>query len=70
MLTKIMSNLSSVYEVEDISNAVRNEKDNMDLDMSELDSIEERLDIINRLKRKYGGTIEDIIRYKEELRKA
>ena len=64
---EIMSRLEAVfYEVEDISNAVRNEKDNMDLDMSELDSIEERLDIINRLKRKYGGTIEDIIRYKEE----
>ena len=48
---EIMSRLEAVfYEVEDISNAVRNEKDNMDLDMSELDSIEERLDIINRLK--------------------
>ncbi|NLN04963.1 MAG: DNA repair protein RecN [Clostridiaceae bacterium] len=63
---EILSRIEAVfYEVEDIANAVRNEKDNMDLDMSELDSIEERLDMINRLKRKYGGTIEDILRYRD-----
>jgi len=34
-----------------------------DFSQAELDGIEERLDLISNLKRKYGNTIEDINKY-------
>ncbi len=38
----------------------------LNFDANELNEIEKRLDILGNLKRKYGRTIEEIIRYKEE----
>ena len=35
------------------------------MDPAELDRIEERLDLIFRLKRKYGGSVEEILAFKE-----
>jgi DNA repair protein RecN (Recombination protein N) len=51
------------YRLEDIHVTVRDYLENIESDPERLTAIEDRLDLINRLKRKYGPTIEDILRY-------
>ncbi len=50
-----------LYELEDIFSEIRAADGQFDFDENELDEIEERLDIIFRLKQKYGGSVEDIL---------
>ena len=74
-ITEYDSKLNEIYErlnstsieLEDIIYQIRDYRDSMDFDESEADSIEARLDLINTLKRKYGNTIEEIIKYKNEI---
>lgn len=55
------------YEIEDIAEAVRSLSDYGEGDpTARLDKIEERLELINRLKRKYGADIGGILRFKAE----
>lgn len=42
-------------------------KDNMNYDRNELDSINERIYLLDSLKKKYGSTMEEIISYKNEI---
>lgn len=56
------------YELEDISSQLRDHLDTLEFDPRELDDIEERLDAINRLKKKYGGSIAEILAYCEKAR--
>ncbi|MDD4493385.1 MAG: DNA repair protein RecN [Eubacteriales bacterium] len=51
------------YKLEDIVTNIRNERDVVDFTPGLLDSVEERLNVIEKLKRKYGGTIEGILQY-------
>lgn len=55
------------YELEELSFGLDDYIANVDFNQDELKRIEERLDLINRLKRKYGDSIEEILEYKEEL---
>ncbi|MDO4744561.1 MAG: DNA repair protein RecN, partial [Clostridia bacterium] len=50
-----------IAEAEDIASDINSCLSKTDFNMAELDLIEERLDLINNLKRKYGNTIEEII---------
>ncbi len=52
-----------IAEVEDISADINSSLSKTDFSMAELDRIEERLDLINNLKRKYGNTIEEILEF-------
>ena len=54
------------YQAEDLARELRSYCDRIEHDPARLEAIEERLDLIFRLKRKYGDTIEDVIRYKDE----
>lgn len=54
------------YELEDISTQLREQLDALEFDPQELDDIEERLDAISRLKKKYGGSIAEILAYCEK----
>lgn len=58
-----------LYKLEDISIQLRTYRDSIELDPDRLSQVEDRLDLIKRLKRKYGNTIEEIISYKENLEK-
>ena len=58
---------SIYYELQEISRDISDYKKNIYFDEEERDFIEERLDLINSLKRKYGNTIEEILSYKEEI---
>lgn len=51
------------YILEDVARTIRNEYDSLEYSPERLNDIESRLNEINQLKRKYGGTVEDILEY-------
>jgi DNA repair protein RecN (Recombination protein N) len=55
-----------VYQLEDIKGELRTYRDTIEFNDSEIDLLEERLDLINKLKRKYGNSIEEVLKYKEK----
>ena len=64
------SDLKNVYyELQEIARDISSNKDEMCFNEEERDEIEERLDLIHSLKRKYGNTIDEILEYKEEIKK-
>ncbi len=67
-LSSLSERASSVaYELEEIFSEVRNLDSRFEFDPQELDEIEERLDLIFRLKQKYGGSVEEILQKYAEL---
>ena len=58
-----------IAETEDIASDINSCLSKTDFSMAELDSIEERLDLISNLKRKYGNSIEEIIAFGEKAEK-
>lgn len=67
-VSKLSERLLSVYyEVEDIADSVESIANSYEVD-EDIDCIEERLDLINKLKRKYGSTIDRILQYMDEQR--
>ncbi len=66
---KLSSDLKSIYyELQELARDVNSYKENMDFDEEERNFIEERLDLIYSLKRKYGNTIEEILKYNDETK--
>ncbi len=57
-----------MYQVQDVAEEVRDARDGLSFSGDELESIESRLDIIHRLRRKYGATCEDILHYLEKAK--
>ena len=55
------------YDLQELSRDVKAFQDEMDFDEAEKQKIEERYDLIHDLKRKYGNSIEEILKYKEEI---
>ena len=65
-LTELNSRLESVlYELEDIAYQIRDYRNSVDFNPHRLAEIEERLDFIYRLKRKYGNCISEILAYQK-----
>ena len=56
------------YELDDIAELVRDAMSEIEYDPSELDDIEERLDLLYRLSKKYGETEEDMLEYLAKAR--
>ena len=54
---------SSQANIEDAAFELRGYLDRLDPDPSRLAEIEDRLDLMHRLKRKYGGTLEEVLLY-------
>jgi len=54
--------------LEELGRSMRAYRDSVDLDPRRLASVEERLRLINHLKRKYGDSIEEILGYAEKAR--
>ena len=50
-------------ELQDVAQEVREYRDRVEYDPQRLDDIEDRLDLLNRLKRKYGATVEEVLAY-------
>lgn len=58
-----------MYQVQDVAEEIRDARDDLSFSADELDKIEARLDIIHRLRRKYGATCRDILAYLENAKK-
>ncbi|MBN2552882.1 MAG: DNA repair protein RecN [Spirochaetales bacterium] len=76
-VVKIDSNLNqssrqlddAFFELEDFVQNLATYKGSIDFDQARLESIEERLDLIRRLEKKYGGSIESVLAYLEDSRR-
>ena len=60
---------SSYYDIQEIARDITGMREETYFDEEERQEVENRLDTIFSLKRKYGNTIEEIIKYGEELEK-
>lgn len=62
---------SVLAEVEDTTHEIKSYLQHIDVEPGELDCLEERLQLISSMKRKYGGSVEEALNYlcnaKEEL---
>lgn len=57
-----------MYQVRDVAEEVKDSRDDLSYSADELEQIESRLDVIHRLRRKYGVTCADILEYLEKAR--
>lgn len=68
--SKVVSSLRNCYyEIQEASRDIENFSEDMYYDEKEQYEIEERIDTINSLKRKYGNDIPEILKYKEKINK-
>lgn len=58
-----------MYQVRDIAEETKDARDDLSYSADELEQIESRLDIIHRLRKKYGATCQDILDYLDKARK-
>ena len=57
---------STLYELEDIAYQIRDYRDKVEFNPHRLAEVEERLDLIHRLKRKYGDSVAEILAYQAQ----
>lgn len=57
------------YQVQDIADEVRDSLEELSYSADELETIEARLDIIHRLRRKYGADCDEILAYLDKAQK-
>jgi DNA repair protein RecN (Recombination protein N) len=57
----------AVYQIEDLTTELRNYLKTVQMDEQRLETVEERLDILQKLKRKYGGSLESVISHYDSL---
>ncbi len=58
-----------MYQVQDLAEEIRDARDDLAYSADELEEIESRLDVIHKLRRKYGTTCEDILEYLDKAKK-
>lgn len=56
----------AMYSVEDAAHEIKELSDGIDYDPQVLNDVEERLDLISKLKRKYGQSITEILKYRDK----
>ncbi len=56
------------YSAEDVAAELRGTLDGLDFSQEDADSVESRLDIIHKLKRKYGNSVSEILAYLENAK--
>ena len=63
-----LNSLKSIYyDLQELARDIKSFKEEMDFDEEQRNKVEERLDLIRDLKRKYGNDIQEILRYKNEI---
>jgi DNA repair protein RecN (Recombination protein N) len=60
LATKADSLGTAAYQIEDLVEELRSHLNLIEMDEQRLETVEERLDTLNKLKRKYGGSIEAV----------
>jgi DNA repair protein RecN (Recombination protein N) len=56
----------AVYQLEDLARTMRSYRDGIEFNAVRLQTVDERLDLIHNLKRKYGDSIAHVLRFAEE----
>lgn len=68
-LVSIEENLINVSEtLNDVSTALRNYSQNLENDTEKLNLVQERIFLLDKIKRKYGGTLAEVIKTYENLK--
>ena len=68
-LSQLSENLAALrYGTEDAAERLRDLKNSFDFSPKELDHVEDRLDHLHRLKKKYGATVRDMLDYLNKIR--
>lgn len=57
------------FQLEDITGVLRDYSSELQLDEGRLEQVEERLDFLNRLKRKYGGSLDAVAAHQKAIEK-
>jgi len=57
----------ALYQIEEACRELAAYMDGLEFFPARLEFVEERLDLLNKLKKKYGGTLEEVIGYREEI---
>jgi DNA repair protein RecN (Recombination protein N) len=57
------------YQLDDVADTLRHYRDSIEFNPVRLQTIEDRLDLIHSLKRKYGSSIVEVLRFGEEAGK-
>ncbi|MFC1767026.1 DNA repair protein RecN [Candidatus Margulisiibacteriota bacterium] len=66
----IFNNYSeATYQIEDISRELENYKEKLTFNPKRLEEVEDRIHLLKQLKKKYGQTIKDIHKFKEDKKK-
>ena len=66
-LSKLLEEVeSALYQIEDASQALVTYRDRLEYDPARLNQVEQRLDLIRNLKRKYADTIAEITQYADK----
>ncbi|AEJ61182.1 DNA repair protein RecN [Spirochaeta thermophila DSM 6578] len=60
---------SAYYELEDVTEQIRSYREGLDFSPERLEAVAERSALIQRLKRKYGDTVEEVLSFLEEARR-
>ncbi|HEU0265441.1 MAG TPA: DNA repair protein RecN [Geobacterales bacterium] len=67
-LVPLVEGLTAAHaQLEDVSLGLRDYAARIDVDPARLQEVEDRLDLIQRLKKKYGSTIEEILAQRQEM---
>jgi len=66
-LNSLLERVSNAYyEIDDLNSQLRSLKDSVSFSKAELDDAIERQDLLNNLKKKYGGSLEKVLAYVDE----
>jgi DNA repair protein RecN (Recombination protein N) len=57
----------AVFQVEDVVQELRSYLGNIEVDDKRLEEVEERLDVLGHLKKKYGGTLDAVFAYRDAI---
>ncbi len=55
------------YQLDDCTDFLRRYRDGVEYDPVRLEEVSDRLDLVGRLKRKYGATITDVVAYRDRI---
>ncbi|MBQ9378060.1 MAG: DNA repair protein RecN [Schwartzia sp.] len=57
----------AVCQLKEVFYAVQGYRDGLEFDPERLDELQARMDVIDRLKRKYGASIEEVLAYRDKI---
>lgn len=64
--SEVLSN--AYYNIEELTYDLRSFTEGLNYDENRLNTIEQRLNELNRLKKKYGSTVQEMIQFKEKIK--